>query len=141
MGLDFGAHTCGVSVSDALMITAQGVETIRREKPTKYRTTLARIGELVEKYSVTRFVLGLPLGLDGIEGERCEKTRDFAMHLSKRFPDIPIDFQDERFTTVESYESMAITHVKNKDKKKYVDELAAVIILERYMEEHREKQA
>lgn len=138
MGLDFGAHTCGVAVSDGLGITAQGVEIIRREKPTKYRTTLARIGELVQKYSVNTFVLGLPLGLDGIEGERCQKTRDFAEALQKRFPEIPICFQDERFTTVESHEAMEFTGVQKKDRKKYVDELAAMLILQRYMDEHRQ---
>lgn len=137
MGLDFGERTCGVAVSDQLGMMAHGVEIIRREKPTKLRSTLRRIGELVEKYDIKGFVLGLPLGLDGIEGERCQKTRDFANNLSKRFPDLPIYFQDERFTTVESYETMEFTGVRRKDQKKFVDELAAELILERFLEEKK----
>lgn len=137
MGLDFGERTCGVAVSDQLGMMAHGVEIIRREKPTKLRSTLRRIGELVEKYDIKGFVLGLPLGLDGIEGERCQKARDFANNLSKRFPDLPIYFQDERFTTVESYETMEFTGVRRKDQKKFVDELAAELILERFLEEKK----
>ena len=84
LGLDFGAKTVGVAMSDELLITAQSVETIWREKPGKLRQTLARIEELVNQYSVERIVLGLPKNMNDTEGERCEKTREFKEMLEKR---------------------------------------------------------
>ena len=78
MGLDFGSKTVGVAVSDELKMTATGVEIVRRESPNKLRRTLARIGELLKKYDVNTVILGYPVMLDGSEGERVEKTKEFA---------------------------------------------------------------
>ena len=77
LGLDFGSKTVGVAVSDELLITAQGVEIIRRKSPSKLRQTLARIDELVGEYKAEKIVLGYPKNMNNTEGERCEKTKEF----------------------------------------------------------------
>lgn len=132
MGLDFGSKTVGVAVTDPLGLTAQGVEIIRRESPKKLRRTLARIEELIAQYDVEKIVLGYPVMLDGREGERVEKTKEFASMLERRTGK-EIIFQDERLTTVEAYEIMDEAGIKREDRYQYVDQIAATIILEDYM--------
>lgn len=132
MGLDFGSKTVGVAVTDPLGITAQGVEIIRRESPNKLRKTLARIESLIEQYEVEKIVVGYPVMLSGDEGERVEKTKEFAAMLERRSGK-EIVFQDERLTTVEAYEIMDEAGIKKSDRYKYVDQIAATIILEDYM--------
>lgn len=132
LGLDFGSKTVGVAVSDPLGITAQGVEIVRRESPNKLRKTLARIEQLIDEYEVELVVLGLPVNMDGTEGERVERTREFAAMLERRSGKT-IEFQDERLTTVEAYEIMDEAGIKREDRYKYVDQIAATIILEDYM--------
>lgn len=78
LGLDFGSKTVGVAVSDELMLTAQGLEIVRRQSPNKLRQTLARIEQIVTEYQVERIVLGYPKNMNNTEGERCEKTKEFA---------------------------------------------------------------
>lgn len=135
LGLDFGSKTVGVAVSDPLFLTAQGVEIVRREKPTKLRKTLARIGEIIEEYDCESIVLGLPLNMDGSEGERCEKTREFATMLEARF-NLPIIFYDERLTTVQADEIMSESGIKGRlERKQYVDKIAAMLILQSYLDE------
>lgn len=135
LGLDFGSKTVGVAVTDALGMTAQGVEIIRRDSPKKLRRTLARIEELVKLYDVEKIVLGYPIMLSGSEGERVEKTKEFAKLLKKRVGK-EIIFQDERLTTVEAYEIMDEMGIKKEDRYLYVDQIAATIILEDYMNQH-----
>ncbi len=132
MGLDFGSKTVGVAVTDPLGMTAQGVEIIRRDSPNKLRKTLARIERLIEQYDVETIVLGYPVMLDGTEGERVEKTKEFAAMLERR-SGRQIIFQDERLTTVEAYEIMDQAGIKKQDRYKYVDQIAATIILEDYI--------
>ena len=132
MGLDFGSKTVGVAVSDELKMTATGVEIVRRESPNKLRRTLARIGELLKEYDVNTVILGYPVMLDGSEGERVEKTKEFAQMLERR-TGVQIIFQDERLTTVEAYEIMDQMGIKKDDRYKYVDMLAAKFILEDYL--------
>lgn len=132
MGLDFGSKTVGVAVSDELKMTATGVEIVRRESPNKLRRTLARIGELLKEYDVNTVILGYPVMLDGSEGERVEKTKEFAQMLERR-NGVQIIFQDERLTTVEAYEIMDQMGIKKDDRYKYVDMLAAKFILEDYL--------
>lgn len=134
LGLDYGDKTVGVALSDPLGITAQGLTIIRREKASKLRQTLARLAELISEYEVGTIVIGLPVQMDGTEGDRCEKTRAFAEALAKR-TDVPIVFMDERLTTVISDRTMEATG--QDDRKKYVDEIAAMLILQTYMD--REK--
>ena len=99
MGLDYGAKTVGVAISDELLMTAQPVETIRRDRETKLRKTLARIEELMEEYEVEKVVIGLPKKLNNEEGDRCEKTREFAQMVHQR-SGLEVIFWDERLTTV-----------------------------------------
>lgn len=136
LGLDFGSKTVGVAVSDPLGLTAQGVEIIRRQKPGKLRRTLARIEELILEYGADRIVLGYPKNMNGTEGIRCEKTMEFKEMLEKKTA-LPVFLCDERLTTVTAHELMDETGLKKEDHKKYVDELAAMLILQDYMDAHR----
>jgi len=133
LGLDYGSKTVGVAVSDPLFITAQGVEIITREQENKLRRTLARIKELCEQYEVTEIVLGLPLNMNGTEGPRCVATREFADQVIKR-TGLPVHFQDERLTTVAADRAMDEAGYDYAKKKQHVDELAAVLILQNYMD-------
>ncbi len=136
LALDFGSKTVGVAVSDTLGLTASAVEIIRRKSPNKLRQTLARIEQLVREYDVDRIILGYPVMLDGSEGERVEKTKEFASMLERRTGK-EIIFQDERLTTVEAYEIMDMMGIKKEDRYHYVDMVAAKVILEDYL--NREK--
>ena len=84
LGLDFGSKTVGVAVSDGLLLTAQGVETIERKDENKLRKTCARIEELIAEYEITEIVLGLPKNMNNTEGERVEKTKAFGEMLERR---------------------------------------------------------
>ena len=125
LGLDFGSKTVGVAVSDALLITAQGVEIIRRKAPTKLRQTLARIEQLVSEYEVEKTVLGYPKNMNSTEGERCEKTKEFKEMLEKRCG-LPVILWDERLTTVAADRSMMETGIRRENRKEYVDHDIAV---------------
>lgn len=133
MGLDYGSKTVGVAVSDELMLTAQGIEIIRRERETKLRRTYARIEELVRDYKVDRIVLGFPRNMDNSEGERCRMVREFGSNVKRR-TGLPVILWDERLTTVAAQRSMDETGVRETDRKKYVDEIAAMFILQGYMD-------
>jgi putative holliday junction resolvase len=138
MGLDFGSKTVGVAVSDLLFMTAQGVEIVRRKSENKLRQTLARIDELILEYNVEKIVLGYPKNMDDTEGERCKKTAEFKLMLEKR-TGLPIILWDERLTTVEADEILISCGVSRQDRKKYVDKVAAVLILQGYMDYNTEK--
>ena len=133
LGLDFGSKTVGVAVSDELLITAQGVEIIRRKAETKLRQTLARIKELADGYGVEKFGLGYPKNMNNTEGERCEKTKEFKGMLEKRCG-LPVVLWDERLTTVAADRSMMETGIRRENRKDYVDEIAAVFILQGYLD-------
>ena len=138
MGLDLGAKTCGVSLSDELFITAQPLEIIRRERPGMLRRTLARIEALVREHGVVRIVLGLPLNMDDTEGERAAFSREFAAKLEARCG-VPVVLSDERLTTVEADELMDEMGIPAAERASYVDMLAANVILQEYMENHRDE--
>ena len=97
LGLDFGSKTVGVAVSDGLLLTAQGVETIERKDENKLRKTCARIEELIAEYEITEIVLGLPKNMNNTEGERVEKTKAFGEMLERR-TGLPVHYWDERLT-------------------------------------------
>ena len=105
LGLDFGSKTVGVAVSDELLLTAQGLEIVRRQSPNKLRQTLARIEEIIAEYKVERIVLGYPKNMNNTEGERCEKTKEFKEMLEKR-TGLEVILWDERLTTVAADEAM-----------------------------------
>ncbi|MCR5507843.1 MAG: Holliday junction resolvase RuvX [Lachnospiraceae bacterium] len=136
LGLDLGSKTVGVAMSDPLLLTAQGVEIIRREHENKLRRTYARIEELCSENQVDRIVLGYPKNLNNTEGERCEKTREFAEALKRR-TGLPVILWDERLTTVAAQKAMIEGGIRREDRKEYVDEIAAVFILQGYLESLR----
>ena len=139
MGLDFGSKTVGVAISDGLLLTAQGKEIIRRKSPKKLRQTLSRIEELIGEYQVDTIVLGYPKNMNNTEGERCERTKEFADMLTKR-TGLPVVLWDERLTTVEADRTMMEGGIRREDRKLYVDKLAAVFILQGYLDGlHREQ--
>ena len=133
MGLDFGSKTVGVAISDPLFLTAQGIEIVRRKAPGKLRQTLARINELKEEYEVGKIVLGFPKNMNNTEGERCEKTHEFKEMLEKR-TGLEVVLWDERLTTVEADRTMMQVGIRRENRKEYVDELAAIFILQGYLD-------
>ena len=139
MGLDFGSKTCGVAISDSLMITAQPKEIIRRDRENKLRKTFARIEKLIEEYDVGLIVLGLPLNMDDTEGERARRTLEFQDSLKRR-TGLPVVMSDERLTSVEAEEIMQKQGIPREKYHDYVDMIAANIILSEYMEKMREQE-
>lgn len=133
MGLDFGSKTVGVAVSDELLITAQGVEIVRRKSEGKLRQTLARIEELIQEYQVDKIVLGYPKNMNNSEGIRCEKTQEFKEMLERR-TGLEVILWDERLTTVAADRTMMEASVRREDRKNYVDMIAAVLILQGYLD-------
>lgn len=133
MGLDYGAKTVGVAISDALLLTAQGVETICRTQENKLRKTLAKIKSLCEEYEVTEIVLGFPKNMNNTIGDRAEKSLEFAEMLKKR-TGLPIVMWDERLTTVEATRTLIESGVRREKRKEYVDKIAAVFILQSYLD-------
>ncbi len=133
IGLDYGSKTVGVAVSDPLLLTAQGVEIIRRERESKLRQTLARIEELIKEYEVDTIVLGYPKNMNNTEGTRCEKTQEFKEMLERR-TGLSVVLWDERLTTVMADQTMMEEGIRREDRKQYVDKLAAVFILQGYLD-------
>ena len=133
MGLDYGSKTVGVAISDPLVITAQGIEIIRREKETKLRQTLARIEALIGEYQVEMIVLGFPKNMNNTIGDRAEKSLAFKEMLEKR-TGLDVVMWDERLTTVEANRTLMEGKVRREDRSKYVDMLAAVYILQGYLD-------
>ena len=137
MGLDYGSKTVGVAFSDALYLTAQPAETITRDSESKLRRTLARIEVLAKERGAGRIVLGRPLNMDGTAGERVEKYEAFRAMLERR-TGLPVDWQDERLTTVEADDILSESGVRREDRKKMIDQVAACLILKEYMDAHPE---
>ena len=136
LGLDFGSKTVGVAVSDPLLLTAQGVEIIRRKHEDKLRQTLARIEELVEQYEVNEIVLGLPKNMNNTEGDRVQKTTEFRDMLERR-TGISVTFWDERLTTVAADKAMMEAGIRREHRGDYVDMIAATFILQGYLDRKR----
>ena len=132
MGLDYGARTVGVAISDELLMTAQAKEIIRRKDENKRRRTLARIDELILESDIREIVLGLPLHMDSSVGVRAEISMEFRDKIERR-TGIPVTLQDERLTTVEADEIMDELGIRGKERKDYVDMIAAKVILEDYL--------
>ena len=133
IGLDFGSKTVGVAVSDELLITAQGIEIVRRKSENKLRQTLARIEELIKEYNVEKIVLGFPKNMNNSEGERCEKTLEFKEMLERR-TGLTVELWDERLTTVAADNLMIEAGIRRENRKEYVDQIAASFILQGYLD-------
>lgn len=133
LGLDFGSKTVGVAVSDELLLTAQGIEIVRRQSPGKLRQTLARIEEIIKEYHVEKIVLGYPKNMNNTEGDRCEKTKEFQAMLERR-TGLEVVLWDERLTTVAADRTMMESGIRREHRKEYVDEIAAIFILQGYLD-------
>ena len=131
--LDYGSKTMGVAVSDPLGFTAQGVEIIRRKSENKMRQTLARIEELIAQYQVEKIVLGLPKNMNNTLGDRAEKSLELKETLERR-TGLPVVMWDERLTTVSANRVLMETGVRRENRKEHVDEIAAVFILQGYLD-------
>lgn len=140
MGLDFGSKTVGVAISDELLLTAQGIEIIRRKEENKLRQTLARIEELIVEYGVEEIVLGLPKNMNNSEGIRVELTNEFKEKLERR-TGLMVHTWDERLTTVAADKAMIEAGIRREKRKDYVDMIAATFILQGYLDyrKNREK--
>lgn len=133
LGLDYGSRTVGVAVSDALLLTAQGVETIERKDENKLRKTCARIEELIKEYEVSKIVLGLPKNMNNSEGDRAEKTKEFKEMLERR-TGLPVILWDERLTTVAAEQVLMESGVRRENRKAVIDQVAACLILQGYLD-------
>ncbi|MCQ9210625.1 Holliday junction resolvase RuvX [Granulicatella seriolae] len=135
MGLDVGSKTVGVAISDPMGWTAQGIETIVISEEEKI-FGFQRVLDLAKEYEVGKIVVGLPKNMNNSIGFRAQASQDYAKQLSE-LSDIPIDFQDERLTTVQA-ERMLVSegNVSRKKRKKVIDKLAAVILLQNYLDSH-----
>ena len=133
MGLDYGTKTVGVAISDALGLTAQGIETIERKEENKLRRTCARIEELIREYGVERIVLGFPKHMNNDVGERAVKSLEFQAMLERR-TGLEVVMWDERLTTVAAEQVLIESKVRREDRKKYIDKIAAVFILQGYLD-------
>ena len=137
MGLDYGSRTVGVALSDELLLTAQGKEIIRRKEENKLRRTLARIEELITEYGVEKIVLGLPVNMDMTPSERSQLCLEFKDRIERR-TDVPVIMWDERLTTVAADEIMDELGIKGRERKEYVDMIAAQVILQDYLDNRKE---
>jgi len=133
LGLDFGGATVGVAGSDGLFLTAQPLEVIRRKHETKLRQTYARIEEIAAARGINALVVGYPKRLDNTVGERAEKTELFAADLERR-TGLPVVLWDERLTSVEAGRALTSAGVARSTKEAVIDKLAAVVILQSYMD-------
>jgi putative Holliday junction resolvase len=140
LGLDYGAKTVGVAVSDALGITAQALETVTRERETKLRRTVARIAELCEQYEIGKIVLGLPLLMSDEIGDRAQKAMEFGEMLKKR-TGLEVIMWDERLTTVAADEVLDEMGVRGRhNRKAVIDQIAAGFILQEYLDAQSAKE-
>lgn len=131
LGIDYGDARVGTAITDELGITAQGLETINHNGNDK--VVLAKIEELTQKYQISTIVVGMPINMNGTKTERVEKTQKFIHKLKCKFNKIKIQTVDERLTTVQAHKTMNDLGIKPKTKRKIVDTISAVYILETYM--------
>lgn len=130
MALDVGSRTIGIACSDALLMTAQGIETIRR---TSLENDFNRLRELISEYEVHELVVGMPKNMNGTKGERAEKTEEFVGKM-KAVIDLPVTFWDERLSTVMAERQLIAADVSRKKRKGVIDKMAAVVILQGYLD-------
>ena len=130
MSLDVGSRTIGIACSDALLMTAQGIETIRR---TSLEKDFNRLQELIAEYEVHELVVGMPKNMNGTKGERAEKTEEFVEKM-KEVIDLPVTYWDERLSTVMAERQLIAADVSRKKRKSVIDKMAAAVILQGYLD-------
>ncbi|MGN1270015.1 MAG: Holliday junction resolvase RuvX [Clostridia bacterium] len=131
LGIDYGDSRVGLAITDALGITAQGLETVQHNGNDKI--VLKFLEQVLEKYDVDTFVIGMPINMDGSKTQRVEVTEKFIHKLKCKFPKILIETIDERLTTVAAYKTMNYLNINKNKKKQIVDTISAVYILETYI--------
>ena len=132
LGIDYGEARVGIAITDALNITAQGLETIQRNNSDKI--VLKRIDEILEEYKdVDTIVVGMPLNMNGTISKRAEITNEFVHKLKCKYNKMKIETIDERLTTVEAHKTMNFLNVNKNKKRNIVDTISAVYILETYL--------
>lgn len=136
LGLDYGSKTVGVAVSDDLMLTAQGVEVVRREKDSAIRPTMRRIKEIIDEYQVQEIILGYPKTMDNLVGERAEKTEAFKKKLENSTK-LPVILWDERYSTVAATKLLIEGNYNRQERTKMVDKIAAIYILQGYLDAYQ----
>ena len=137
LGIDYGETRVGIAISDALNITAQGLETIIRNGTDK--TILKRLDEIMQVYEIDTIVVGMPLNMNGTVSERANITTQFIHKLKCKYNKLKIETVDERLTTVESHKTMNFLDVNKHKKKNIVDIISAVYILEIYLNKFTKK--
>jgi len=138
LGLDYGDKTVGVAVSDILGITAQSLETIRRDGAEVFKPVMKRLKEIIEQCNVTEIVLGYPKNMNNTVGERCIKTEDFKVRLEKATK-LPVVLWDERLSTMAVTRAMIQADMRRDKRKAVVDQQAAAFILQGYLDSKRMK--
>ena len=131
MALDIGEKRIGVAVSDELLLTAQGVSVLNSKGTAK---DLVQIGALMKEHAVTHLVLGLPRNMNGSYGPMADKVREFGVKLSESQPGIPVDYWDERLSTTAAQRVLVDADMSRERRRKVVDKVAAVLILQGYMD-------
>lgn len=131
LGIDYGDSRVGIAITDALGITAQGIETIHHKGNDKI--VLKRLEELLNEYDIGTVVVGMPYNMNGSSSERVEVTNKFIHKLKCKFNKIKIETIDERLTTVAAHKTMNYLDIDKKKKKNIVDTISAVYILEMYI--------
>ena len=131
LGIDYGDSRVGLAITDALGITAQGLETIHHKGNDKI--VLKRLEEILKDYEIDTFVIGMPYKLNGDSSERVEVTLKFIQKLKCKFNKVKIEQIDERLTTVAAHKTMNVLNINKKDKKNIVDTISAVYILETFI--------
>ncbi len=137
LGLDIGDRTIGIAVSDLLGLTAQGVETIHRKD---MEADIKRLGELMEQYETKSLVSGYPKNMNGTEGERCEFVKEFMAEVQKTYPETEVFFWDERLSTVAATRSLLEADVSRRKRRKVIDKMAAVFILQGFLDSPQARQ-
>ncbi|SHJ69178.1 putative holliday junction resolvase [Anaerobranca californiensis DSM 14826] len=133
MGLDLGEKTIGVAVSDLLGLTAQGLKVIKRQG----QDELEELAQIIKDYEVSTIVIGLPKNMNNTLGPRAIISQEFAEVLKKRFPDLKIVLQDERLTTAEIQRQLISADISRNKRKKVVDKMAAMLILQTYLDKNK----
>ncbi|WP_017185309.1 Holliday junction resolvase RuvX [Alkalibacillus haloalkaliphilus] len=135
LGLDVGEKTIGVAVSDALHFTAQGIETIHWDE-SEFASVKDRFQQLIDEYEISKVVVGLPKNMNGTIGERGEACQQFAAYLEEQFS-LPVVMWDERLTTMAAERVLLDADMSRQKRKKVIDKMAAMIILQGYLDSNR----
>ncbi|MDF2636908.1 MAG: Holliday junction resolvase [Pelosinus sp.] len=131
LALDVGDKTIGVAASDLLLLTAQGIEVIRR---TSLARDLIRLGEIINEYEVGTIIIGLPKNMNGSIGPRGDAMQEFANQVAESFPTMKVHLWDERLSTVGAQRALIAADVSRAKRKKVIDKMAAVFILQGYLD-------